>query len=107
MISWATKAIGTSSNQPILPHAIIVINASEHDNHPHFWDSKLNTADILESMSKVLDTNKKFSSCADSWRDRGKTINTLQDLVLCYYSLLRYGEVPQLELIHYHGRETN
>lgn len=93
LISWATNAIETSSNQPILPHAIIVLNASEHDNHEGFWDSKLNTAEILESVSKVLDTNERFSSWADSWRRRHKTIETLQDLVLCYYSSVEVREV--------------
>ncbi|KAK1832963.1 acyl transferase/acyl hydrolase/lysophospholipase [Podospora conica] len=94
LISWATNAIETSSNQPILPHAIIVLNASEHDNHPHFWDSKLNTAEILESVSKVLKTNERFSSWVDSWRVRGKEINTLRDLILCYYSSIEVIRVP-------------
>ena len=67
LIHWATNAIETSSNQPILPHAIIVLNASEHDNHEGFWDSGLNTEEILASVSKVLDTNERLSVWADSW----------------------------------------
>ncbi|KAK4446666.1 acyl transferase/acyl hydrolase/lysophospholipase [Podospora aff. communis PSN243] len=94
LISWATNAIETTSNQPILPHAIIVLNASKHDNHERFWDSRQNTKDILASVSKVLDRNERLSSWADSWRRRGKTIETLQDLVLCYYSSIEVIRVP-------------
>jgi len=99
LIGWATNAIETSSNQPILPHAIIVLNASEHDSHEGFWDSKLNTAEILASVSKVLNTNERFSSWADSWRHRDKTINTLEDLVLCYYSSIEVRVILHMESV--------
>lgn len=107
LISWATNAIEASSNQPILPHAIIVLNASVHDNHKGFWDSELNTREILASVSKVLDTNEKMRGWADSWRRRGKTIETVRDLVLCYYSSIevRCGPVTEgrLSLIAGHA----
>lgn len=85
-MSWATNAIETSSNQPVLPHAIIVLNASDHDNRPDFWNSKSNTAEILKSVSRVLNTNERLRSWVDSWRERGKNIATLGELILCYYS---------------------
>ncbi|KAK1756460.1 acyl transferase/acyl hydrolase/lysophospholipase [Echria macrotheca] len=94
LIRWATNAIETSSNQPILPHAIIVLNASEHDNHRGFWDSELNTEEILASVSEVLDTNESFRSWVDSWMSRGRTIKTMKDLVLCYYSSIEIIRVP-------------
>jgi len=72
-----------------------VLNASEHDSHEGFWDSKLNTAEILASVSDVLDTNEKFSFWAGSWRRRHKTIETMQDLVSCYYSSIEVRQLPQ------------
>ena len=86
LLSWATNAIETSSNQPVLPHAIIVLNASDHDNRPDFWNSKSNTAEILKSVSRVLNTNERLRFWVDSWRERGKNIATLGELILCYYS---------------------
>ncbi|KAK0631476.1 hypothetical protein B0T14DRAFT_3900 [Immersiella caudata] len=94
LISWATNAIETSSNQPILPHAIIVLNASVNDNYEGFWDSELNTKEILASVSQVLGTNEKMKRWAESWRSRGKKIESLHDLVLCYYSSIEIIRVP-------------
>ena len=89
LIGWATTAIETSSNQPILPHAIVVLNASKHNTQEGFWDLDQNTEEILTSVSKALNTNERLRFWAESWRCRGKTIETLRDLVLCYYSSIQ------------------
>lgn len=94
LITWAVNTIETSSNQPILPHAIIVLNAAEHTNREGFWDSSSNTDDILKDISNIVDKNEMFSTWARFWRDRGKPIGTLQDLVLCYYSSIKIVRVP-------------
>ena len=38
LIQWAAAALETSSNQPVLPHAIIVLNVSENATDPELWD---------------------------------------------------------------------
>ena len=37
LIEWAAAALEKSSNQPILPHVIIVLNASPPDIDPTKW----------------------------------------------------------------------
>lgn len=89
LVTWAVNAIETSSNQPILPHAIIVLN--KHDDYLKLGGAPTNTKDILNDISHVIDLNKTFLKWAEYWRERGKPIKTLSDLVLCYYSSI---EVP-------------
>ncbi|KAK4198920.1 putative lysophospholipase-like protein [Triangularia verruculosa] len=89
LINWARKAIETSSNQPVLPHAIIVLNASDNDNRDEFWDSTWTTDNVFEELSQVLDRNEMFRTCASE-----REIETLKDLVLCYYSSIKIIRVP-------------
>ena len=89
LIKWAAAAIETSSNQPVLPHAIIVLNASENDINPVLWDVPANTLHILEDLAHTVNKNDTFKKWAQFWRERGKPINTLEDLVLCYYTSIQ------------------
>jgi hypothetical protein len=42
LVDWAAAALEKSSNQPVLPHAIIVLNASENSTQPDLWDIDVN-----------------------------------------------------------------
>ena len=86
LIRWAAAALETSSNQPILPHAIIVLNASENDLQPNLWEPGTNTSNILDSLASTITRNDTFKKFAQWWRERGKTINNVEQLILCYYS---------------------
>lgn len=70
----------------MLPHAIIVLNASENDLEEKLWDVPTNTESILEDLARTVNRNETFKKWAQFWRERGKEINTLTELVLCYYS---------------------
>lgn len=89
LVKWAAAAIETSSNQPVLPHAIIALNASEHDLDQSLWDVLYNTETILHDLAHTVDRNATFKKWAQFWRERGKTIDTLADLILCYYSSIQ------------------
>jgi hypothetical protein len=91
LVNWAAAAIETSSNQPVLPHAIIVLNATENDIDPIFWDVNVNTNVILDDLAKTVNQNETFKKYAQTWRQRGKTIDTLEQLLLSYYSSLQVG----------------
>lgn len=93
LITWAAAAIETSSNQPVLPHAVIVLNASEHDIDEKLWDVPANTQSILEGLARTVNRNETFKKWAQFWRERNKPINTLLDLVLCYYSSVQVRNV--------------
>ncbi|KAF7536915.1 hypothetical protein G7054_g4138 [Neopestalotiopsis clavispora] len=94
LVKWAASAIETSSNQPVLPHAIIALNASEHDIHPNLWDVRFNTETILEDLANTVSRNDTFKKWSQFWRERGKTINNLEELLLCYYSSIQIVRLP-------------
>ncbi|KAK8075762.1 hypothetical protein PG997_010425 [Apiospora hydei] len=94
LVKWAAAAIETSSNQPVLPHAIIALNASEHDIDVKLWDVKFNTETILEDLAHTVNRNETFKKWAQFWRERGKAIDNLLDLVLCYYSTIQIIRLP-------------
>lgn len=94
LMKWAAAALETSSNQAILPHAIIVLNASENDLDPSLWDARTNTVSILDSLAQTINRNETFKKYAQWWRERGKTIDNLEQLVLCYYSSIVVLRMP-------------
>ncbi|KAK0714767.1 hypothetical protein B0H67DRAFT_553419 [Lasiosphaeris hirsuta] len=101
LLTWAVNAIETSSNQPILPHAIIVLN--KHEDYPNLSGSSTNTKDILRDMSPVIEVNKTFLKCAEYWRERGKPIHNLEELIRCYCSSIEILRVPRRDrpqLVH-------
>jgi hypothetical protein len=92
-VEWAAAAIETSSNQPILPHAIIVLNASEHEINPVLWNVNTNTSTILDDLANTVDRNETFKKYTKFWRSRGRTIDTLEQLVASYYSSIQVGSL--------------
>lgn len=104
LVRWAAAAIETSSNQPVLPHAIIALNASEHDIDTKLWNVRFNTETILQDLAHTVNRNETFKKWAQFWRERGKAIDSLLDLVLCYYSTIQVSLPPG---VHYHGMQSS
>ncbi|ORY63334.1 acyl transferase/acyl hydrolase/lysophospholipase [Pseudomassariella vexata] len=94
LVQWAAAAIETSSNQPVLPHAVIALNASENNIDASFWDVKTNTETILKDLALTVNRNETFKKWAQFWRERGKSIDSLLDLILCYYSSIQIIRLP-------------
>lgn len=91
LIEWAA-AVETSSNQPILPYAILVLNACEHNIHESLWDIDNATETLLRSLANIVDKNPCLSHYSNLWRARGRKIKSVTDLIRCYYSDLRVSE---------------
>ena len=94
LINWAAAALEKSSNQPVLPHAIIILNASENDIDPTLWEVSSATSVLLESLSKTVFQNATFKKYAHFWRERNRHIETVEQLLLSYYSSLKVVHVP-------------
>ena len=92
LIEWAAAALETASNQPILPYAILALNASENDIDPDLWDVEKATRDLLDSLSNTVNQNVTFAKHAQYWRDRGRTIDSVDNLMSCYYSSLKVSD---------------
>jgi predicted acylesterase/phospholipase RssA/energy-coupling factor transporter ATP-binding protein EcfA2 len=103
LIRWAAAAIETSSNQPVLPHAIIVLNASPNATDPKLWDVDNSTAALMESVREALYHNHTLRKSAEFWRARNRSIESIESLMMSYYSRVRVVRVPERgrpKLIH-------
>lgn len=89
LVEWAASALETSSNQPVLPHAIIALNASENNIDPELWDVNVATERLLDALSHTVKQNVCFKKHAKIWADRKKQIDTVEQLMLSYYSSIR------------------
>ena len=91
LVSWAAAALETASNQPVLPHCIIALNASENDIPEDLWDVPVATTKILESLaeSRVVNQNETFKKFAQFWRERQRQIENVEQLMLSYYSSIQ------------------
>jgi hypothetical protein len=50
LIEWAAEVLNASTNQPRLPHAIIVLNAADARTSPKEWDVDYATNSLLDSV---------------------------------------------------------
>ena len=93
LINWANSALETSSNQPVLPHVIIVMNAVENASEPSLWDVDHSTADLMDQVSRAVHQNPKMSAFAEIWKKRGKEVESVLALMLSYFSSIRVVRV--------------
>ena len=93
-MDWAAAALEKSSNQPVLPHAIIVLNASENDIDPDLWDVHTSTSRLFENLSRTVFQNAKFKKYAQFWRERHRQIETVEQLLHSYYRSVNVVRVP-------------
>lgn len=57
LIKRAAAALETSSNQLVLPHAIIVLNATANSTEPDLWDVNKSTSSLLDSVTRAVHQN--------------------------------------------------
>lgn len=91
LVDWAAAALELSSNQPVLPHAIIAFNASENNIEAELWKVNKATEKILDSLSSTVYHNATFKKYAQFWRERNRNVETVEQLMLCYYSSVQVG----------------
>lgn len=94
LVDWAQAALEKSSNQPVLPHAIIAFNASENDIPEELWDVDHATTALMESLSRTVFHNATFKKYAQFWRERDRQIESVEQLILSYYSSVRVVRIP-------------
>jgi predicted acylesterase/phospholipase RssA/energy-coupling factor transporter ATP-binding protein EcfA2 len=95
LIRWAAAVLETSSNQPVLPNAVIVLNASENATDPELWDVTKSTDALMESVQQALHQNHTLRKYAEFWRERKGSIESVMSLLLSYYSGVRVVRVPE------------
>jgi hypothetical protein len=96
LLDWAAAALESASNQPILPAAIIALNATEGTVDDESWDVESSTRNLLQSLATTVRENSTFKKHVDFWSCRGKQIENLEDLVLSYFSSIEVSSVLRL-----------
>jgi hypothetical protein len=99
LIRWAAAALETSSNQPLLPHAIIVFNASDNATDPILWDVNHATISLMDSVRRAVHQNHNMRKFAEFWRQKGKPVESVEMLLLSYYSSIRVVRVVSIRSV--------
>ncbi|KAF8847153.1 hypothetical protein BDZ45DRAFT_811773 [Acephala macrosclerotiorum] len=95
LIRWGAASLETSINQPTLPQLIIAVNAATLNvATPQEWEVDYATQKILNSLQSSLNKTTYFRSLAQGWRDRGRRIECVKDLIRCYYSSFSVVRIP-------------
>lgn len=93
LIEWASAALEKSTNQPVLPHVIIVLNASENAIDAAQWDADFATSWLLRSVGEAL-TKPSLKEYARLRTGSNREIRTAEDLLLSYYCSVRVVRIP-------------
>jgi hypothetical protein len=86
LIEWASAALESASNQPVLPAAVIALNATEINVDGGLWDVENGTRKLLDSLAGTIRENSTFKKHVEFWACRNKRIDNLEQLILCYFS---------------------
>lgn len=93
LLRWGAASIDKSLNQPVLPHAIIVFNASDGIDESE-WDMETATKLLMEEIRGAIFREPALAPYVQSWLDRGKRINTTEELLQCYYATVTVIRIP-------------
>jgi hypothetical protein len=98
LVDWAHQAIEKSCNQSVRPHAIIVLNKAGASINAKVdrWDLDAVTNIQLKSVQKALDKKKDLKEKVEFWTGRKVKIETVRDLLECYYADIKVIRIPKL-----------
>jgi hypothetical protein len=95
LLEWASNAIDYSSNQPCLPHAVLVLNKSDPSLPKEKWEAISSTKWLFAGLERELGANLKFKPYLARVKDSGRhrTVGA-QELLECYYSSVQVVRIP-------------
>lgn len=93
LVRWGAESIDKSLNQPVLPHAVIVFNASEYVDERE-WDPETATAMLMADIKGAIYREPALKQYLQSWLDRGRPITTTEELLQCYYASVTVMRLP-------------
>lgn len=96
LLEWGNACLEKSLNQPVLPHAILVLNAVDVGDEGDRWDVPKATGDLLNSAQAAFEQEPFFRQYKQLWQEsHGVTITTAEELLSRYYSSIKLIRVPQ------------
>jgi hypothetical protein len=96
LIGWAHDAHGRTANQEAKPALLYIINQDNLLDFETLSDIDKATKIVLAKLRR----SERFSTEQRLWRERGRHIETADQLLLCYYSSVRVAFIPQFLPYH-------
>ncbi|KAI1452785.1 hypothetical protein F4805DRAFT_462423 [Annulohypoxylon moriforme] len=93
LLQWGSSSIDKSLNQPALPHAVIVLNATENADEKE-WDIETATNLFLNDIEKAVFREPRFFEHTRMWQESGRQIKSTHDLLKCYYASITVVRIP-------------
>ncbi|KAJ2904255.1 putative patatin-like serine protein [Zalerion maritima] len=94
LLEWGAASIDKSLNQPALPHAIILLNATENVDEKE-WEVETSTNLLMTDIQDAIRREPMIEELARQWRLSGRRIQTTSDLLHCYYASVTCIRVPR------------
>ncbi|KAL9624998.1 MAG: hypothetical protein Q9160_000727 [Pyrenula sp. 1 TL-2023] len=94
LLDWAATSVESSINQPALPRAVIVLNATDLSVDQKEWEVRAATENLMAHVQHAVDDIPFFIRHADHWRKKGRVINNTLDLIRCYYADISVVRIP-------------
>lgn len=94
LIQWGARSIDASLNQPALPHAVIVLNATEDGVDEGEWDVGTATERLLSDIHGAVHREPALREHVAEWARRGRRIGDTSALLACYYASVSVVRVP-------------
>ncbi|KAK6835070.1 hypothetical protein PG987_009764 [Apiospora arundinis] len=94
LLHWGAASIDKSLNQPVLPHAVIVLNATDTNVDAREWDIAAATQMLMSDIQGAVHREPALQEHVRTWSGRGKAIKTTQDLLECYYTSISVVRIP-------------
>ncbi|KAI9893877.1 MAG: hypothetical protein M1814_005430 [Vezdaea aestivalis] len=95
LLGWAELVVEKSLNQPALPHAIVVLNASSNRIDPARWDVDKATRRAMKDVQSAMKNNPDLLRYVQHWKRRGKEITEIEQLLSLYYSSFKVLCIPE------------
>lgn len=94
LLKWGAASIDKSLNQPVLPHAVIVLNATEPGIDEREWDPAVATEMLMSDIAGAVTREPVVQDYVMQWRKRGKMVSTTKELLECYYASVTVIRIP-------------
>ncbi|KAH6656249.1 hypothetical protein BKA67DRAFT_514151 [Truncatella angustata] len=94
LLKWGAASIDKSLNQPVLPHAVIVLNATEPGVDEKEWDVDTATQMLMSDIAGAVHREPVIQDYVTQWRKRGKHIGSTKELLECYYASVSVVRIP-------------
>lgn len=95
LVHWGARSIDASLNQPALPHAVVVLNASESGGADgEEWDVDAATEALLSGVDGAVHREPELMEYVRAWARRGREVKSTSELLACYYASVSVVRVP-------------